>query len=139
MRTIIVGLMLAAAVPVGAVAQDTTKKKPNTVTLTGCVQRSQTSPNQFTIQDESGIYRLTGMDLRQYFGHRVEVVGGTPARLKIAGGLKPSPNIAGQAGAIDPVRAATAIHDGATQSGTGPEMELKVRSIKSIDGSCESR
>jgi len=138
MRTL-AAVAVAVVIPAVVWAQDSSKKKPNAVTLTGCVQRSQTSPNQFTIQDESGIYRLTGMDLRQYFGHRVEVVGGTPARLKIAGGLKPSPNIAGQAGAIDPVRAATAIHDGATQSGTGPEMELKVRSIKSIDGSCESR
>jgi len=138
MRTL-AAVAVAVVIPGVVWAQDSNKKKPSTVTLTGCVQRSQTSPNQFTIQDESGVYRLTGMDLRQYFGRRVEVVGGTPTRLKIAGGLKPTPNIAGQAGAIDPVRAATAIHDGATQSGTGPEMELKVRSIKSIDGSCESR
>jgi len=136
MRTLAV-LAVAVVVPAVVWTQDSNKKKPNTVTLTGCVQRSQTSPNQFTIEDESGIYRLTGKDLREYFGRRAEVVGGTPTRLKIAGGLKPSPNIAGQAGAIDPVRAATAIHDGAAQNGTGPEMELKVLSIKSIGGTCE--
>jgi hypothetical protein len=119
-----------------AAAQDATPKKPNTLTLSGCVQKSEIASNQFTLADGNDIYRLTGMDVREFLGRRVQVVGGAPKRLKIAGGLKPSPNIAGQAGAIDPARAATAVHDSATINGTGPEMEVRVRSIKAIDGSC---
>ena len=119
-----------------AAAQEAPPKKPSTITLSGCVQKSDSSPNQFTLADGAEIYRLTGMDVRQFFGRRVLVVGGAPRRLKIAGGLKPSANVAGQAGAMDPARAATAVHDGATVNGTGPEIELRVRSIKPIDGSC---
>jgi hypothetical protein len=54
--------------------------------------------------------------------------------LKITGGLKPSANVAGQAGAMDPARAAVAAHDAATVNGTGPELELRVRSIKPVEG-----
>ena len=129
-----VAAALAFASP--AAAQDAPPKKPSTITLSGCVQKSDSSPNQFTLADGAEIYRLTGMDVRQFFGRRVLVVGGAPRRLKIAGGLKPSANVAGQAGAMDPARAATAVHDGATVNGTGPEIELRVRSIKPIDGSC---
>jgi hypothetical protein len=110
--------------------------KPTTLTLSGCVQRSDSAPNQFTLTDETGIYRLTGLDVRDYLGRRVEVVGGPPRKLKIVGGLRPSPNVAGQAGAMDPGRAAIAIHDAAAAKGTGPQMELRVRSIKPIEGSC---
>jgi hypothetical protein len=129
-------VVVALAVASIAAAQDATPKKPAVVTLSGCVQKSEVSPNQFTLADGNGIYRLTGMDVREFFGRRVQVVGGAPKRLKIAGGLKPSANVAGQAGAMDPARAATATHDGAMVNGTGPEIELRVRSIKAIDGSC---
>jgi hypothetical protein len=127
-----IALSLAAVVA----AQPPPAKKPTTVTLSGCVQKSETSPNRFTLTDDYAIYRLTGVDVREFVGRRVQVIGGAPRKLKIVGGLKPSPNIAGQAGAIDPAVAATAIHDGATMNGTGPEIELRVKSIKAVEGDC---
>jgi hypothetical protein len=128
----VAGLAFAAAGP------QTPRKKPTptTVTLSGCVQKSETSPGQFTLVDQTGIYRLTGMDVREFLGRRVQIVGGPPRKLKITGGLKPSPNVAGQAGAMDPARAATAAHDAASVRGTGPELELRVRSVAQIAGSC---
>jgi hypothetical protein len=135
MRTMIV---FAASLLVTSLAsaQEPAAKKPTTLTLSGCVQKSEVSPNQFTLADGNEIYRLRGMDVREFLGRRVQVVGGTPRRLKIVGGLKPSPNVAGQAGAMDPGRAAIAAHDNATINGTGTEIELRVRSIKALDGSC---
>jgi hypothetical protein len=121
---------------VSAAAQPPASKKPTTLTLSGCVQKSETSPNQFTLVDEYGIYRLIGVDVREFLGRRVQVVGGPPRKLKIVGGLKPSANVAGQAGTIDPGAAAIAVHDSATVNGTGPEIELRVKSIKSIGESC---
>jgi hypothetical protein len=128
-----IALSLAAA---AAAQKPSQPPKPTTLTLSGCVQRSDTVPNQFTLVDESIVYRLTGVDVRDFLGRRVEVIGGPPRKLKIVGGLKPSPNVAGQAGAMDPVRAAVAVHDAASTKGTGPELELRVRSIKPIEGSC---
>jgi hypothetical protein len=135
MRTVIcTAIAMSAAL---AAAQETAPaKKPTTITLSGCVQKSETAPGQFTLADGPAIYRLTGVDLRDYLGRRVEVVGRIPRRLKVVGGLKPSPNVAGQAGAMDPVRAAVAAHDAASVNGTGPDLELRVRSIKSIGGAC---
>jgi len=131
---------LAAAIALSIVstagAQPSTARKPTTITLSGCVEKSQSLPNRFTLVDDNGIYRLTGVDVREFLGRRVQVVGGPPRKLKIVGGLRPSPNVAGQAGAMDPAQAATAVQEGALVNGTGPEIELRVRSIKSIAGSC---
>jgi hypothetical protein len=124
------GLAFAAA------GQQTPVKQPTTVTLSGCVQKSETVPSHFTLEDETNIYRLTGLDVRDFLGRRVQVVGSVPRKLKITGGLKPSPNAAGQAGAMDPVRAAVAAHEAATVNGTGPTVELRVRSIIQTGGSC---
>src|SRR5206468_5905636 len=135
MRAVLAGGIALSLASVVA-AQQPLAKKPTTVTLSGCVQKSETSPNRFTLSDDYAIYRLTGVDVREFVGRRVQVIGGAPRKLKIVGGLKPSPNIAGQAGAIDPAAAATAIHDGATMNGTGPEIELRVKSIKAVEGDC---
>jgi hypothetical protein len=126
----------AAASAQEPAARQPAKKKPPTLTLSGCVQRSETSAGQFTLQQGDDIYRLTGMDVRDYIGRRVQVVGGAPSRLKIVGGLLPSANVAAQAGAMDPARAATAAADASARSGTGPEPEFRVRSIKPLSGSC---
>jgi hypothetical protein len=125
-----------AAAQQNAPAQQPAARNPTTITLSGCVQKSETAPHQFTLADGPAVYRLTGVDVRDFLGHRVEVVGRVPRKLKIAGGLKPSPNVAGQAGAMDAVRAAIATHDAASTSPTGPDLELRVRSIKPIGGSC---
>jgi hypothetical protein len=136
MRRILIAAMALSFASIVA-GQQTLSKKPTTVTLSGCVQKNEMAPSQFTLADGTDVYRLTGMDVREFLGRRVEVVGGAPRKLKITGGLKPSPNAAAQAGAMDPVKAAMAAHDAAATNGTGPELELRVRSIKPVDGSCE--
>jgi hypothetical protein len=130
-----VGLSFAG-LAFAATGQQPSVKKPTTVTLSGCVQKSGAAPGQITLADGTNVYRLTGLDVRDFLGRRVQVVGRVPRKLKITGGLRPSPNVAGQAGAMDPVRAAVAAHDAATVNGTGPVLELQVRSITPIGGLC---
>jgi hypothetical protein len=110
-------------------------KKPKTFTLSGCVQKSEAPATGFTLADGTDIYKLTGLDVRDYVGRRVQVVGGAPRRLKIVGGLTPSPNVAAQAGDIDPTHAAMATVDGASKNGTGVP-ELRIRSIQPLAGTC---
>jgi hypothetical protein len=130
-----VALNLASLAALSALQQPPSKN-PTIIMMSGCVQKSETAPRQFTLVDPTGIYRLTGMDVREYLGRRVQIVGGPPRKLKISGGLRPTPNVAGQAGAMDPARAAMAAHDAASVKGTGPEIELRVRSVTQIGGSC---
>jgi len=99
------------------------------LTLTGCVQAFDPSAKWFTLSDNaSGItYRLTGKDVRTFLGIKVRIVGG----------LVPTPNIAAQAGAIDPTSAAIA-----TASGQGANLsyialpELRITSLKRASGAC---
>jgi hypothetical protein len=110
------------------------------ITLSGCVGRDGNAPHQFTLADERGtvIYRLTGTDVRDYIGKHVEVIGGTPVqrKLKIAGGLLPSPNAAAQAGAMDPAQAAMAAAGGVAGPGDPQLPEFKVRSVRPVSGNC---
>jgi hypothetical protein len=100
------------------------------VTTTGCVQAFDEAAKQLTLFDNtSGIkYRLTGKDVRTFLGIKVRIVGG----------LVPTPNLAAQAGAIDPSRAAVA-----TVSGQGSNLsyialpELRIKSVKRTVGACE--
>ena len=117
------------------------KPPPKPITLSGCVQRGESSPDQFTLSENKGsqIYRLTGTDLRDYVGRRVQLVGGVSSnRLKIVGGLTPSANAAAQAGAMDPARAATAAAGGSAGPGTVELPEFRVKSVRPIDGSCSN-
>lgn len=115
------------------------KRAPGALTLSGCVERGGT-PNEFTIDDATvGKYRVSGSRINRYVGQRVEVVGSLDnARLKIRGGLYPSPNAAGQAGSLDPVKSAMAAQPGGPSSGTG-SVDLpafKVKSVKTLSGGC---
>jgi len=113
---------------------------PEVLTLSGCVVRGEATPSQYTIEDkENGLtYRLTGTDVRDYIGRRVQVVGGVPARrrLTIVGGLTPNANVAAQAGDMDPSRAATAGAGGAAGPGTVQLPEFKVKSVRPVSGGC---
>lgn len=115
------------------------KKAPAPLTLTGCVEREAGS-NQLTIDDQAGgKYRVSGNRIERFVGQRVEVVGNLDsARLRVKGGLYPSPNAAGQAGAMDPVKSAMAAQPGGPASGTGAVdlPQLRVRSVKTLSGSC---
>jgi hypothetical protein len=87
---------------------------------------------------KNGTFHLDGNDLRQYLGKRVQVTGFRLGKLDVVGGLTPSPNVAGQAGAIDPSRAATAaIPGGAARTTEGtPVVEFQVRKIQTVKGTC---
>src|SRR5262249_56639978 len=88
--------------------------KNGSVTLDGCVAPSQTARNAFTLDDDGRTYVLKGVDVRDFVGKHVEVIGAMPKRFTIVGGLYPSANVAGQAGAIDPGKAAIAAQSGPT-------------------------
>lgn len=131
---------VAASVNLSAQKKDKTPKPAGPITLTGCIVRGESAPGQFTLAEgkDSQIYRLTGTDLRDYVGRRVQIVGGLPdsKRLKIVGGLTPSPNIAAQAGAMDPSRAVVAAATDAGGPGRVELPEFKVKSVRPIAGSC---
>jgi len=114
------------------------KPKTEAITLTGCVVRSETSPTQYTLEDTQGgaKYRLTGVDFRDYIGKPVVVVGSGAKKMAIVGGLTPTPNIAAQAGAMDPSRAVVEAQTAAASPGAVTFPEFKVKSIRPSSGSC---
>ena len=114
------------------------KGKNEPITLSGCVVRSETSPTQYTLEDkEAGWkYRLTGVDFRDYIGKPVVVIGTGAKKVAVVGGLTPTPNIAAQAGAIDPSRAAVEAQTAAASPGNVVVPEFKVKSIRPSGGSC---
>jgi hypothetical protein len=95
--------------------------------LVGCVASDQAGADQLTFADEkAGItYRLNGSKLDTYSGRRVRIVGG----------LYPSDNVAAQAGAIDPSKAAIAA-SAAAQIRPAQLPELHVKEVRQLRGSC---
>jgi hypothetical protein len=127
----------------GLAAQDKTAKPdkadPKMITLSGCVVRGETTPGQYTIEDKDAgtKYRLTGTDVRDYIGRRVQIVGGVPSRrFTVVGGLTPNANVAAQAGDMDPARAATAAAGGVAGPGTVQLPEFRVKSVRPVSGAC---
>jgi hypothetical protein len=119
------------------------EKKPEPVKIVGCVAPDSSNANHFTLADLSTgsvAYRLSGKDVRQYVGKRVEITGVEP-KVKIIGGLGPSPNVAAQAGAIDPTQAAMAQQgsQGNTKPGNILVPELRVTAVKGVAGGCNPR
>jgi hypothetical protein len=117
-------------------------KKNQPITLSGCVSRAPATNGNFTFVDAStgSEYRLTGKGIAKFAGQKVEIVGGSGARrFVIRGGLTPSPNIAGQAGAIDPAQAAVASRPGGGSTGTeGRSLpEFRVTRLRAIPGACQ--
>ena len=138
---LIPGLIVVASLlttPLTAQTKSPAKPAPKVVTLSGCVERSGSTPEQFTLSEGKGgaIYRLTGTDVRDFVGKRVELVGHPPRRFTIVGGLTPSANVAAQAGAMDPTRAAVASAGGSAGPGTVDLPEFRVKSVKPISGAC---
>jgi hypothetical protein len=148
LRKYLIGMLLLATASVAAGQQPaatpsgsdkTDKSGPKTVTLSGCVVKGKGQPNQFTLDDEqNGRYQLTGNQIGHYLGQRVEIAGTTDSsRVKVKGGLWPTPNAAAQGG--DPVRAAIASQPGGGASGTGDAdlPSFRVKSVKTLDGGCK--
>ena len=102
------------------------KPDPNApVTLNGCVSRDYAdskNANAYTFVDngDGSRYHLKGRSLSKYSGMSVQVVGVVDTkRVKVVGGLYPSPNVAAQAGNIDPAKAGVAALPGGPTSGIG--------------------
>jgi len=142
-RRLALVFVIGAVAAAGAQTTPSPAAKPSsrTLTLSGCVQRTDSSDAQYTLIDRKNgkTYHLSGTDVRDYVGRRVQVVGGVVAskRLQIAGGLRPTPNVAAQAGAMDPSQAATAAAGGtAPGSGPVPTLEFRIKSIRPAEGRC---
>lgn len=117
------------------------KETTTTLTLSGCVSRDLSTPGTFTFAeaDTDTKYRLGGVRVRKYVGQRVEIVGAPVGRrLTFRAGLVPSPNVAAQAGAMDPVKAAIAGLPGGSDRGTGAVQlpEFRVTRVRALAGSC---
>ena len=125
-------VLLAQAQP----SEPAEKKDPNApVTLNGCVQRDYTDSKNATsytfIDSESGSrYRLAGKSVSRYSGMSVQVVGVVDSKkLRVVGGLWPSPNVAAQAGVFDPSgSAAVAALPGGPSTGVG-NVEVPVLNV----------
>ena len=123
-------------------AQDKPKKAapvPKTLTVSGCVAQNPAS-KELTIDDEqTGSYRLTGLNVRDFIGQRVELAGAVyqTKKLVIKGGLVPSPNTAAQAGAIDQTQVANETHGGSAPTGNVQLPEFRVKSIRPLGTGCK--
>jgi hypothetical protein len=115
-------------------------RKPAIIELTGCVSLSPVSSGQFGFVDgaSGGTYRLNGKGVSKYAGQRVTVVGDpSRKRVRVRLGLWPSPNIAAQAGAIDPAQESIARQPGGIASGAESRLpELRVVRMRSVSGAC---
>jgi hypothetical protein len=134
MRSVIAFLFIALVTPRVAAAQDKKPAKPpKTITLSGCVERDPSGLDRFTITDtkDGSRYRVTGKDFREFLDRPVQLEGGVVVKgLKISGGLKPSTNVAAQAGAIDPSRAV--VQAATSESGTGQAVDVQEFRVKAI-------
>ena len=134
MATYLPGVILAAVIsipqagpPTPPPPQQTTPAK--TLTLTGCIQTLPSDTNYFTLSDQATgtRYHLTGRNVKSYVWRNVRIVGG----------LVPTANIAGQAGVIDPTKAAMANQSGSRPGPEGvPAVELNVLRVRATSGSC---
>ncbi len=106
--------------------------------LSGCVSADPKARKTFTLSDatQDQTYRLTGIDVRDYVGRHVEVLGATQKRFRVVGGLYPNANVAAQAGSIDPTKAAMAAHSGPAANSPQPLIEFKVKSVRITPGAC---
>lgn len=120
--------IFAAALMLAQAQQAPPAPKPDPkapITMNGCVTRDYTdsrNASAYTFIDsvDGSRYHLKGKSVSKYSGMSVEVVGVVDTKkLKVVGGLWPSPNVAAQAGAIDPGKAAIAALPGGTTTGVG--------------------
>ena len=133
---VVVALLLAQAPPAPEKKADSNEP----VKLKGCVVRDTSSGNSYTFTDSDGThYRLAGKSAAKYSGMSVEVVGLVDRRnLTVVGGLWPTPNVAAQAGNMDPGKAAV-IALGTGSVGTG-RVELPTLRITRVGlGATECR
>ncbi|HZP47205.1 MAG TPA: hypothetical protein VFB07_01630 [Vicinamibacterales bacterium] len=140
MRAAYLFLGLAVAISAPLAAQSKAKKAPTskTVSISGCVAERPGS-NDLTMEDKSGSYRLTGLSLHDFVGQQVQLSGSVyeSKKLVIKGGLRPSPNAAGQAGAIDQTQVANETVGGSGPTGDVQLPEFRVKSIRPLGTGCK--
>jgi len=108
--------------------------------LTGCVSpKPEGGDYTFTNAADGNRYRLTGKDIKKFAGLKVEVVESTSKGFAVKGGLYPSPNVAAQAGALDPVQSAIATQRGSGNTpGTAADLpEFRAQRVKAVQGECQ--
>lgn len=136
-------LLVCQPAAVGAQApKPAVKDAPKEMRLNGCISRDRITPGQFNFLDDDsgGRYRLTGKNLKKFVGRRVEIVGGPPGkRITFKTGLWPSPNVAAQAGAMDPAQAAVANLPGGAADAVAltPLPEFHVSRLRGVEGACQ--
>ena len=115
-------------------------KATRVLALKGCISATPDVRRTITMADttQGETYRLTGTDVRGYVGQHVEILGTRSKRLRIVGGLYPSPNVAAQAGAIDPTQAAIASQS-APANVSNSLVEFRVKSVRVTPGVCPDR
>ena len=131
-------LFVAMALLPQTAAQKSAPLEP--LTLTGCVSPKPDGGNYtFTDADGGNQYRLTGKDIRKYAGQKVQVVAERPKKFEVKGGLYPSPNVAGQAGALDPVESAIATQRGSgVKPGSAADLpEFRAGRVRAVTGACQ--
>jgi hypothetical protein len=132
-------VLVIAAAETGA-AQESRKTTTTTVELTGCVSVSPSASGQFAFVDgaSGGTYRLSGKDIKKYAGQRVLIVGDPNSkRPRFRMGLWPSPNVAAQAGALDPAQESIARQSGGAASTPDASFpELRVVRMRGVEGAC---
>lgn len=134
-------LVLAWAAPSSPQAAKSPGKDAREMRLNGCISRDAAVPGQFNFQEDEGggKYRLTGKNLKKFVGQKVEIVGGPPGKgITFKTGLWPSPNVAAQAGAMDPAQAAIARMPGGAADAPGANAlpEFHVVRLRGVEGEC---
>lgn len=138
-------LAIAATILFGATtthAQKDSSQTPAPIELTGCVSGRPAADGTFTLTDaqNGGKYRLTGKKMQKYAGRMVAVVGGPTKKLTVSGGLWPSPNAAGQAGALDPAQESIARQPGGgarrSDAGAVDLPPFNVVRVRALEGAC---
>ena len=123
----------SAAQPSGATTTPL-KDAAQSLTLSGCVSRSDAKGGQFMFSEGASpggktptTYILSGKNVRGHIGRRVTIVGG----------LVPSPNVAAQMGALNTSQSSM-IAAGGSPSGTAviPTPEFRVKVVRSAEGAC---
>lgn len=135
------GAMQSAPAGSQSAPSSKTKADPNEpVTMNGCVTRSASSNKEFTFTDNSSgfQYRLSGKDVSKLLGQPLQIVGAVDtSRLRVKTGLYPSPNVAAQAGAMDPGKAHVAALGGGTTGSGNPDLPtFKVARVSAVQGEC---
>ncbi|HTI40946.1 MAG TPA: hypothetical protein VL693_03895 [Vicinamibacterales bacterium] len=135
-------VLQAAATASAQDAKTPAKEASKELRLNGCISRDARTPGQFNFrEDDSGDrYRLTGKNLKKFVGQRVEIVGGPPGKgITFKTGLWPSPNVAAQAGAMDPAQAAVARMPGGAADAPGASAlpEFHVIRLRGVEGACQ--